>query len=131
MKKLIFLLILLPTVAFSQDNLKKSAEDFVASYFKLWEDKKWDDILNSLSEDGQIIWPNHFVESLNVSMKSVVERNKSEMTSDKVDIKWISADVMGPTSAMVTASYLETTDRSGNVRMTDNLDVYLLDIQHS
>ena len=62
-------------------------------------------------------------------MKTVVERNKTEMTSDKVDVKWISADVMGPTAAMVTASYLETTDRSGNVRVTDNLDVYILELK--
>jgi hypothetical protein len=129
MKKLIFLLILLPAVAFSQESLKKSAENFIISYFKLWEDKKWDVIVNSNSEDGQLIWPNHFVGSLPVSMKSLVERNKSEMTSDKIDVKWISADVMGATSAMVTASYLETTDRSGNVRVTDNLDVYLLELK--
>ena len=40
MKKLFFLLILLPVVTFSQENLKKSAEDFVTGYFKLFEDKK-------------------------------------------------------------------------------------------
>jgi hypothetical protein len=39
MKKLIFLLILLPAVAFSQEALKKSAEDFVTNYFKWWKIK--------------------------------------------------------------------------------------------
>ena len=126
MKKLFFLLILLPVVTFSQENLKKSAEDFITGYFKLFEDKKWDDITNSFTEDAQIIFPNHYVANSGSSVKSLVEQNKTNMTSDKVDVKWISTDVMGTGSAMVTVSYLETTDRSGNVRVTDNLDVYLL-----
>lgn len=129
MKRLTFLIIFLPLIAVSQDNLKKSAEDFIAGYFKMFEDKKWDEILNSCSEDGFIIWPNHGVSSLTATMKSVVDRNKTEMTSDKIDVKWIYADVMRPASAMVTASYLETTNRSGNIRVTDNLDVYLLELK--
>lgn len=126
MKKLFFLLILLPAVTFSQENLKKTAEDFVTGYFKMFEDKKWDNITNSFTEDAQIIFPNQYIANAGSSVKSMVERSKTEVTSYKVDVKWISADVMGTGSAMVTVSYLETTERSGNVRVTDNLDVYLL-----
>lgn len=129
MKKLIFVLVFLPFVAVSQLSLNQSAEEFVRSYFKMFEEKKWDEILRSYSEDGQMIWPNHAISSLPVTMKSIVEQNKIDMSSDKIDVKWILADVMGPESAMVTASYLETTDRSGNVRVTDNLDVYLLNVE--
>lgn len=129
MKKLIFLLVFLPFVAVSQTNLNQSAEEFVKSYFKMFEDKKWDEILRSCSEDGQMIWPNHTITSLPVTMKSIVERSKIDMNSDKIDVKWILSDAIGPSSAMVTVSYLETTDRSGNIRVTDNLDVYLLELK--
>jgi hypothetical protein len=131
MKKLIFLLIFLPFVAVSQTNLNQSAEEFVRSYFKMFEDKKWDEILRSYSEDGQIIWPNHTISPSMVKMKSILDRCKTEFDSFQIDVKWILTDLMGPNSAMVTASYfMETTDRSGNIRMTDNLDVHLISVEN-
>ena len=36
-------------------------------------------------------------------------------------------DVTGPNTALVTASYIETTDRSGNIRVTENIGVFLLE----
>ncbi len=129
MKKLFLFLLLLPAVTFGQESQKKSAEDFVTGFLKMFEEKKRDDILKSCSDDGQMIWPNHSITSLPEMMTSIVNNNKIEMTSDKIDIEWITADVVGPASAMVTVSYLETTDRSGNVCVKDNLDVYLLELK--
>jgi hypothetical protein len=51
------------------------------------------------------------------------------VTSDKFDVESILADVLSPTSAMVTAMYIRTVDRSGNVSITDNLDIYLLEMK--
>lgn len=127
MKKLFFLLILLPVVTFSQENLKKSAEDFVTGYFKLFEDKKWDEILNTYADDGLLIWPNSKIVPLRETMKPYLDKNKTEMTSEKVDIKWILTDVTGPNSAMVTTSYMDKTDKTGNIRITDNIAVFLLE----
>ena len=62
MKKLFFLLIIIPAIAFSQqttikataseENLKKSAETYVTNWLKSWENQKWDEILNSSTENG-------------------------------------------------------------------------------
>lgn len=127
MKKLIFLLIFLPFVAVSQTNLNQSAEEFVKSYFKMFEDKKWDDILLAYSDDAQIVFTNGSVVPYSQFMKNLVENNKKVMSGDKIDIKWILSDVLGTDAAMVTVNFLETTDRSGNTRMTDNINVFLLE----
>ncbi len=128
MKKLVFLLILLPTVAFSQENLKKSAQDFIPSYFKLWEDKKWDEILNSYTDDAQVI---HYrlVRPLNQLVKNIVENWKQNQTSYKVDIESISADVVSPTSAFVIATFLDyEIDKSGEAQVGQGMELFLLEL---
>lgn len=96
-------------------------------YYKLFEEKKWDLVTETYAEDAQVIWMNRRVLSLTELMKPVLERNKTEMTSDKIDVKWILSDVTGPNSALVTVNYIETADRSGDIRVTDNVGVYLLE----
>ncbi|MFA6701464.1 MAG: hypothetical protein WCR12_02745 [Dysgonamonadaceae bacterium] len=127
MKKLFLLLIIFPTILFSQENMKKSAEDFVTGYFKLFEDKKWDKIPNMYADDSQVVWLNGKVLPLPESMNATLEKNKIEMTSDNIDVKWMLTDVTGPNTALVTSSYIETTNRSGNIRVTENVGVYLLE----
>lgn len=126
MKKMMLLFIMLPSIAFSQADMKQSAEDFVKSYFKLFEEKKWEAIPEMYTEDAQVILNGEFM-SLFERMKPVLEKNKTGMTSDKIEVKWMVSDVTGPTSALVTTSYLETTNRSGNIRVTDNIGVFLLE----
>lgn len=127
MKKLVCLLALLPAMAFSQTDLKQSAEDFVKGYFKLFEEKKWDIIPEMYAEDAQVIWLNGEIQSMAERMKPVLEKCKTEMPNDKIDVKWILSDVTGPESALVTTSYTETMNHSGNVRVTDNMGVMLLE----
>jgi hypothetical protein len=128
MKSLLFyVFILLPSILFGQDDLKKSAEDFMKGYYKLFEEKKWNLVTETYAEDAQVVWMNGMVLSLYEMMKPVLEKNKTEMTSDKVDVKWILSDITGPNSVLVTTRYIETTDRTGNIRVTDNIGVYLLE----
>ncbi|WP_294068250.1 hypothetical protein, partial [Proteiniphilum sp. UBA1028] len=115
MKSLLFyVFILLPSILFGQDDLKKSAEDFMKGYYKLFEEKKWNLVTETYAEDAQVVWMNGMVLSLYEMMKPVLEKNKTEMTSDKVDVKWILSDITGPNSVLVTTRYIETTDRTGN-----------------
>ena len=129
MKKLIFFLILLPTVAFSQENLKKSAEDFVTSYFKLWEDKKWDEILNSFTDDAQVIGYRS-ARLVKTALKSMVEGYKINLESYKLDIESISTDVVSPTSAFVTINFLSTEiDKSGKAQVGQGMEMFLLELK--
>lgn len=115
MKSLLFyVFILLPSILFGQDDLKKSAEDFMKGYYKLFEEKKWNLVTETYAEDAQVVWMNGMVLSLYEMMKPVLEKNKTEMTSDKVDVKWILSDITGPNSVLVTTRYIEATDRTGN-----------------
>ncbi|MDD2243407.1 MAG: hypothetical protein PHY69_09830 [Dysgonamonadaceae bacterium] len=128
MKKIFFLLIiLLPTLVFSQENIRRSAEDFVIEYFKLFEEKQWDAIPNMYAKDAQVIWLNRNVLPLLETMKPILDKNKTEMTGEKIDVKWILTDVMGTNTAMVYTRYLETTNRLGQIRVTDNMGVFQLE----
>lgn len=128
MKKLLFLFIMmLPTLVFSQENLQKSAEDFVIGYFNLFEEKQWDAIPDMYAKDAQVIWLNRNVQPLLETMKPILDKNKTDMISEKIDVQWILSDVMGPNAAMVSTRYLETTNRLGQIRVTDNMGVFLLE----
>jgi hypothetical protein len=59
----------------------------------------------------------------------MIENRKKTVTSEKIDVKSISAEVLSPNIALVTANYLQTTDRSGNISFFDNLDVFLLEMK--
>lgn len=127
MKKLIFLLIFLPFVAVSQTNLNQSAEEFVKSYFKMFEDKKWDEIPKSFTDDCQMIGANYTPVPISNWMNWVLNINKNNLNSDKVDVKWISSDDMGKGVSMVSTRYYETVERSNSsFRTTDNIAVFLV-----
>lgn len=127
MKRLLFLFIMLPAILFSQENLKKTAENFVTEYFKLFEEKKWDSIPNAFAEDAQIVWLDGKVSSFSETMKPVLEKYKTDNTSIKTDVKWILTDILGSGSAMVTINFLEATDQKEYIQNTDNIYVFLLE----
>ncbi|MFA7104285.1 MAG: hypothetical protein WC165_04000 [Dysgonamonadaceae bacterium] len=127
MKKIFLLLIMFPTFLFSQENMKKSAEDFVTGYFKLFEDLKWDKIPDMYADDAQIIWPNGKIIPKLEAMKPYMDKNKPELISLKIDVKWMLTDITGPNSAMVSTSYISTKNRSGNIEVKDNIEFFLLE----
>lgn len=126
-KLFILLFIFLPAVLFGQEDLKKSAEDFLRGYYKLFEEKKWDLIMETYAKDAQVIWMNGNVSPLAEAMKPELEKYKKEVTSEKIDVKWIVSDITGPSSAQVVVNYIETNDRSGNIQVQDDIEVYLLE----
>lgn len=129
MKKLVFLLLLLPAVAFSQESLKKSAQDFIPSYFKLWEDKKWDELLKSYTDDAQVI-RYRSAQPLYPLVKNIIEGYKENLESYKVDIESISTDVIPPNSAFVTVNFLDTEiDKSGKVQVGQGMEMFLLELK--
>ncbi|MEA5081918.1 MAG: hypothetical protein VB024_09895 [Dysgonamonadaceae bacterium] len=121
MKKIFLLLIMFPTILFSQENMKKSAEDFMTGYIKLFEEKKCDIIPSMYAEDAQLIWPDGKVMPLIEAMKPFLDKYEKESASVKIDVKWIQIDVTGPNSVMVTTNLINTTNRTGNI------EVYLLE----
>ena len=127
MKKLFLLLLLFPTFLFSQENMKKSAEDFIMEYFKLHEDLKWDAIPGMYAEDAQIVWPNGKIIPKLEAMKPYTDKNKPELASVKIDVKWMLTDVIGANSAMVTTNYISTKNRLGNIEVLESIEVYLLE----
>jgi hypothetical protein len=140
MKKLIFLLIILPAIAFSQqsankavtsdENLKKSAETFITNWLQSWENKKWAEILSSSNEDG-IYYSSVETNALPEVLKGAVDYYKKSITDSKILINSLSTEVFGQAFAMVTARYMETTTNSGNVTYLEYLDVFLLEMNKS
>jgi hypothetical protein len=140
MKKLIFLLIILPAISFSQqtekkaipseENLKKSAETFVTNWLQSWENKKWDEILSSSNENG-IYYTSVETNALPEVLKGAVDYYKKSITDSKILINSLSTEVFGQAVAMVTARYLEYTTSSGNVTNLEYLDVFLLEMNKS
>ena len=102
MKKLIFLLILIPAISFSQESLKESAETFVTNFFKNWEDQKWDDILKTVSDDGLMIQTTQS-RPLPETVKSFTEYFKKNVTDYKVKLYSVSAEMLSQITAFVTA----------------------------
>lgn len=127
MKTLILLMILFPTIAFCQENLNKSAEDFIIGYFKLFDEKKWEEIPKAYSEDSKMISSNYAFIPMTSWKNFVLTRLSAEITSDKIDVKWMTSDIIGTSNAMVTTNFTETTDRSGTIKVTDHLAVFLLE----
>lgn len=138
MKKLIFLFIVIPAIAFSQntqketpenqDDLKKSAEAFVTNWFKNFEDKKWDKIINLVSEDGTL-YTSTQTSALHDEVKSIIEFYQTNVTDYKVEVYSLSTEVFGQTEALVTARYIETGTLKGNIELLDYLDIYLLEMK--
>ena len=79
------------------------------------------------ADDAQIIWPNGKVIPKFEAIKPFMAKNKPELISLKIDVKWMLTDVTGPNTALVTSSYIETTNRLGNIRVTENIGVFLLE----
>lgn len=127
MKKLFLLLLIFPTVMFSQENIKKSAEDFIKEYFKLHEDLKWDAIPGMYAEDAQIVWPNGEVINTMKEIKPYLEKINKETIGLKIDVKIMLTDVMGPESAMVTTNFISTIKQKENIQVFDQTDVFLLE----
>lgn len=133
MKKLICLFLFLPAFAIgqanppqamaSQESLKKSAETFVTNFMKYWEDKKYDQVMKSMTEDATfttavqtINWP----DDIKASMAS------NAIPEFKFDIYSMSSEVFGQSGAIVTIRYIQSTTAQGNTRISDNLDLLVL-----
>ena len=127
MKKLFLLLLLFPTFLFSQENMKKSAEDFIMEYFKLHEDLKWDAIPGMYAEDAQIVWPNGEVLNTMKEIKPYLEKINKETIGLKIDVKTMLVDVTGPNSVMVTTNFISTIKQKEIIHVFDQTDVYLLE----
>ena len=126
MKKLIFILIMLPVVAFSQENLQQSAENFIISYLKMFEEKKWDEIPNAWAKDAQIVRLDGVISPAAEMIKNVIKNNSPTIVSEKNDIIWIKTDAFDSNTAMVSVRYIETVKRTTDpLRVTDNVGVFL------
>lgn len=127
MKKLIYLLMFLPVFVFGQKNTLKTAEDFVVAYFKLFEDKKWDEVPGAWAKDAQIVRLDGGISPALEMINNIIKLNESKVESDKIDIKWISTDAFNATSAMVSVRFTESIKRvSVPLRVTDNIGVFLV-----
>lgn len=115
MKKIIFLFILISAFSFgqnpqkknsgNQDDLKNSAQTFVADWINYFENKNWDAIVNSASADGLYISALE-TSILKNTLEGIVDYNrKNDNSSKKILIDSLSTEVFGKTSAFVTAWY--------------------------
>lgn len=127
MKKLIFLLVLLPFGVVGQNDLNKSAEEFVLGYFKMFENKQWDEVPKSLTDDCVFIGANYTPALYSTMLSNILRFNRENLISDKIEVKWINADAIGPNAAMVSIHYIENVERSNfSPRSTDNISIFLL-----
>lgn len=132
MKTKLFIILLFPTLIFpgiisGQNVMMQSAEDFVREYFKLFEEMQWDNIPEMYANDAQVVGFGSTILSLPKTMKPVLDRNKTEMTAETIDVKWIQSELTGPNTALVTAKFIDTTNRSGKISVTENISTFLLE----
>ncbi|HAR37244.1 MAG: hypothetical protein A2W86_02250 [Bacteroidetes bacterium GWD2_45_23] len=123
MKKILFLLFLIPVLVFCQEDQNKSAEDFVKEYSKLFEEKNWDAVQKMYAEGAIIIEPHGKVQPIRETIKSFFEKTGNI----KQDVKNISTEITGPNSAIVTRIFTETRDRSGKAEVIDFFEIYILE----
>lgn len=131
------MLIILPAIAFSQqtekkattsdENLKKSAETFVANWFKYWNDKKYDEILNSVNEDA-IYFTQTSTKPLSENFKEFIDYLKKNDGSYNVNTYFYSTDVLSKTLAILTVKYIDSTIIKSNITVTDNFDIITLEM---
>mgnify|MGYP001767480049 CR=1 FL=1 len=127
MKKLIFILIMLPVIAFSQEKLQQSAENFIISYFKMFEDKKWDEIPNAWAKDAQIVRLDGSISPAAEMIKNIIKNSIPNLDSEKIEINWIATDAIGSNTAMVSVRYIEKVKgKTVPLRVTDNVGVFLV-----
>jgi len=139
MKNTLFLLLIIPFMAFGQssitpetetpDALKKSAESFVTSWFKCFEEKKLDNLTGFFSDDAQLYTSAKTV-LLKDEAKSLTDYYKNKVTDCKATINSFSTEVFGQNAALVTVRYLEMDEVQGNREYFDYLDNYLLEKQN-
>jgi len=127
MKKIFFLLALLPAIAFSQQDLKTSAEEFVRNYYKLFQEGNIDLLKDKFAEDAQFILAHGQVLPLRETLQSNFEKNRDSIANYKIEIKYIIADITAPNSAFVTTSCIESWDRLGKTRSQELFEIYLLE----
>jgi len=134
MKKFIFLLLIVPVIALGQqtnageETLKKTAETFITNFYKNWENKNWDEILNSAYAEGKIISLAQ-TGGLTDAFKSTTEYYKTNVTDCKITVNSLSTEVLGPATTLVTARYVKTENINGEIRSWDYLDIYLLEME--
>ena len=136
MKKFIFLVLLIPVLTFCHDSqkmtsekeneLKKSAELLVTNYIKGFENKNWNEMLNSVSEKGLQIstLETSLIRYSLIGYSEYVNKTKLEK---KVLIDSLSTKIIGKTTAMVTAWYKTTTINSWGIGINGNLDIFVLE----
>lgn len=127
MKKLLFLLALLPAIAFSQQDLKTSAEEFVHNYYKLCQEANFDLLKDKISEDAQFIFPHGQVLPLRETLQSNLKKFGDTITNYKIEVKYIIADIIHPNSAFVTTSCIESMDWLGEAKSLEYFEIYLLE----
>jgi hypothetical protein len=137
MKRLIFLLIIIPVIAFSQntdtktttseENLKKSAETFVANWFKYWDDKKYNEILNSVNQDASYINLTS-TKPLSKNFNEFIDYLKKNDGSYKVNTYSYATDVLSKTLAIVSVKYIDSTIIKSDITVTDNFDIIILEM---
>ncbi|MCE5206039.1 MAG: nuclear transport factor 2 family protein [Porphyromonadaceae bacterium] len=127
MKKLLFLLLLFPIIAFSQEDLKTSAEEFVRNYYKLFQESNIDLLKDKFAEDAQFILAHGQVLPLRETLQSNFEKNRDSITNYKIEVKYIIADVTAPNSAFVTTNCIESWERLGETRSQELFEIYLLE----
>jgi hypothetical protein len=137
MKKLILLLILLPVIAFNQNtgtktttsdaNLKKSAETFVANWFKYWQDKKYVEIINSVNEDASYLNLTS-TKPLSQNFKEFIDYLKNNDGRYNVNTYSYSTDVLSKTLAIVSVKYIDSTIIKSDITVTDNFDIITLEM---
>jgi len=136
MKKLFFISVLLPVIAFSQgsqiksptpdDSLKKSAENFLTTYYEYYQNKEWDKILSLLSEDGLYFTE---TESATLPVYYKLVADYADKLDYKLQIKIISmqTQVIGQYAAYITVKVLaDYTDKNGT-KISEYLRMFLLE----
>jgi hypothetical protein len=137
MKKIIFLLIFFPAIVFGQqtaqkastsdENLKKSAETFVANWFKYWGDKKYDEILKSIDQDANYITLTS-TKPLSQNMNEFIDYLKKNEGSYKVNTYSYTTDVLSKTLVVLSVKYIDSTIIKSDITVTDNFDIITLEM---
>jgi hypothetical protein len=116
--------------AFTQTNgnsedLKKSAEDFVTTWLRNWENKNWDEVMNCMNDKTTY---SDLLETKPLSSLVQMLVQTGSMPEIRITMQSAEAEILGSTNALVNARYLQETSTGSNPKMTEQLDIFLLSL---
>ncbi len=136
MKKLFLLSVLLPVMAFSQgsqpmssaadDTMKKSAENFLNTFYEYYQNKEWEKVLTLLCDDG-IYFTETESTALPVYYKLVADYADKLDYSLKIKFKSVQTQIIGQCAAFLTVKVLADYKDKNGTKISEYIRMFLLE----